>query len=192
MATITLNFKTDQTQRAIDRLKSQARAIAIPRALNKSIASAKTAMNRVIAKDMGMKVGDVAAKIGVESATADRHSARLSASYKKIPLIKFGANGSNPSRGRGRVTANTGGGRQAYPGAFIATMPGSDHTGVFRRMAGVAVRSRDPRTQGIRELQGPSIAQVFVKHQAVGLARAQEQLVKNLNSEFRFALQQTT
>jgi hypothetical protein len=136
-----------------------------------------------VAEDMGLKVGDVNARIRVEQATEDRHVARLYASYKRLPLIDFGAKGPEPSRGKGRgVTARLGGGRNRYPNAFIATMH-SGHRGVFTRKAG-------PRLP-IVELRGPSIAKVFVKHQDVGLARGQEQLAKNLQSEFRFALSRT-
>jgi hypothetical protein len=181
MATITLNFKTDQTQRAIDRLATQA-PIAIVRALNKSIASAKTAMNRVVSQDMGLKVSDVSAKIGIVPAAADRQRARLYADATRIPLIKFGAKGPEPSRGKGRgVTAKLGQARGRYPTAFIATMAGG-HRGVYVRNAKARL--------SIRELFGPSIAHVFEKHVNVGIARGQEQLAKNLKSEFRFALQQ--
>jgi hypothetical protein len=192
MATITLNFKTDQTQRAIDRLKSQARAIAIPRALNRSIASAKTAMVRVISEDTTLKAKDVRDKIWVGLATADSHVARLYASPKKIPLIQFNAKGPNPSRGRGRVTTTLSGARKSYPGMFIATMP-SGHIGVFGRSATKFMQAgpHGGRRPAIFESFGPSIMHVFMRHQAIGIARAQEQLVKNLNSEFRFALQQT-
>ena len=88
-----------------------------------------------------------------------------------------------PSRGRGRgVTAKVGPSRTRYPHAFLAQMR-SGHLGVFQRVG----RTRLP----IRELRGPSIAHVFGKYVAVGIARGEEQLKKNLQSEFRFALRQT-
>lgn len=187
---VTLTFTTTSA-RAIDRLKAKA-PIAQARALNRAIASAKTVMVREISQFTSLEASQVRDKIGVEQARPDRHRARLSASYKKIPLIQFRATGPEPSRGKGGgVSATVGGTRSRYPHAFIATMRPSGHRGVFQRYAGVAVKSRDPRTQGIRQRFGPSIAHVFVKFRAVGLARGEEQLLKNLQSEFRFVLSQT-
>ncbi len=185
---VTLRFRTTSPQ-AIERLKAKA-PIACARALNRAIASANTVMVREIGQFTSLKASEVRDRIGVEPARPDRLRARLSASYKKVPLIKFGASGPEPSRGKGGgVTARLGGTRTRYPRAFIATMP-SGHRGVFQRAEWGAVKSRNPRTQGIRERFGPSIAHVFVKHRAIGLARGEEQLVKNLQSEFRFAIQQ--
>lgn len=185
MVTLTLRSTSPA---AIDRLKAQM-PIAQARALNRAIASAKTAMVRVVSRDMGLKSGDVSDRIGTEEARPDRLRARLSASYAKIPLIKFGASGPNPSHGRGRVTAITGGRaagevgvRHAIPGAFLATLS-SGHVGVFKRTG----KSRLP----IRQLHGPSVAQVFVKYVDVGLARGEEQLLKELSSQFRFAIRPT-
>jgi hypothetical protein len=91
--------------------------------------------------------------------------------------------------GRGDPYKRGGGGR-TIPNAFIARMQ-SGHVGVFQRVAGSSGR-RGPapnRSQlPIRELFGPSIWQVFKKYEAVGLARGREQLIKNLQSEFRFVL----
>jgi hypothetical protein len=177
-----LQLEAANTAKGFDRLRAAGR-VAVPRALNRAIGSAKVAMARLIADDMRLKVGDVTEKIRVEEARPDKLVARLYASPKRIPLIDFAAKGPEPSRGKGRgVTANLGGGRNRYPNAFIATMR-SGHRGVFARKA----KARLP----IRELFGPSIAFVFQKHHDVGLARGREQLEKNLRSEFRFALSQS-
>ncbi len=177
---VTLTFRVTSAA-AVERLKAKA-PMAQARALNRAIASAKTAMVRVISDDLGVKASEVRDRIGVEDARPDRLRARLSASYKRIPLIDFKAQGPEPSLGKGRgVTAKLGRSRGRYPDAFIATMT-SGHRGVFRRKS----LGRLP----IRELFGPSVAHVFVKHVDVGLARGEEQLLKNLQSEFRFALQQ--
>jgi len=179
IAKLTLNTK--QTERALDNLRLQA-PIAIARALNKSIASGKTLMVRLVAQDMGVKQADIRDKVIVVPATHDHQTAALKASAKRIPLIDFNARGPEPSRGRGRgVTARMPGGAGRYPNAFIAEMK-SGHRGVFMR--------RDTRRLPIRELFGPSIAHVFVKHVEIGLARAREQLVKNLQSELRFVMRQ--
>jgi hypothetical protein len=179
-ATLTLN--TQSTARAFARLKS-ASTIAIPRALNKSIASGKTLGVRLIAEDMGLRQADVRDRIGLKQATPDNHVASLSASFKRVPLIDFNATGPEPSFGKGRgVRARFPGGAGRYPRAFIATMK-SGHRGVFER---TGASNRLP----IHELFGPSLAFVFVKHRPEMQARALEQLAKNLQHELRFALTQ--
>jgi hypothetical protein len=147
-------------------------------------------MVRVVAGDLGVKQGVVKDRIRVELANPDRLRARLYANAKRIPLIDFGAKGPEPSRGRGRgVTVKTGGSRKTIPDAFIATMR-SGHRGVFQRVGEGGRRGPRPGHSQlpIRELFGPSIWQVFKKYENVGLARGREQLIKNLQSEFRFAL----
>lgn len=184
-----VTFRTN-TPEMVAKLRKKA-PVAQVRALNRAIASANVAMVRVIAGDVGVKQGVVKDRIRIEQATPERLRARLYANAKRIPLIDFGAKGPNPSRGKGRgVTVKTGGGRRTIPNAFIARMQ-SGHVGVFQRVAGSSGR-RGPapnRSQlPIRELFGPSIWQVFKKYEAVGLARGREQLIKNLQSEFRFVL----
>jgi hypothetical protein len=180
--TVVLRLNTSQSMRALRNLKTQA-PVAIARALNKSIASGKTVMVRLLSADMGVKQSDLRDKIRVVEATPERQTAKLTASAKRIPLYDFRARGPVPSRGRGRgVTARLPGGAGRYPNAFIAKMP-TGHVGVFQRKPGA---HRLP----IYELFGPSIAKVFEKHVAEGLRRANEQLRKNLRSELRFVMRQ--
>lgn len=181
---------TTTTPAAVAKLRKKL-PVAQMRALNRAITSANVVMVRTIAGDLGVKQGAVRERIRVEQATPERLRSRLYANAKRIPLIDFGAKGPEPSRGKGRgVTVRTASGRRTIPGAFIATM-GSGHRGVFQRVAGASGR-RGPapkRSQlPIRELFGPSIWKVFKKFEAVGIARGREALIKNLQSEFRFAL----
>lgn len=179
----TVAFNTKDADRGFDRLLENARP-AIARALNRSTGSARTAMTRAVAADMGLKAGDVRTRIAVTEATPNNLSTTFYASNKRVPLIDFRARGPEPSRGRGRgVTARIPGGAGRYPNAFIATMPGG-HRGVF-------IRKRGAGRLPITELHGPSIAQSFTKHRDVGIARAKEQLPKNLQSELKFAARQT-
>lgn len=173
-----VRFHHESVTRNVEELRTRA-PIAIARALNRSIASAKTVMVKEVSTDMGLKVSDLRDRIRTDEATAMRHVARLYASSKRIPLVDFDAKGPSPSRGQGRgVTAKLSGVRTRYPNAFLADMK-SGHRGVFQRKA-------KPRLP-IRELLGPSIARVFLKHVDVGIARGEEQLVKNLQSELKFA-----
>ena len=173
---VTVKFDMTITARAIAKLKDKAPHL-IAHAVNRSAGTARTAMSRAISADMRLKVGTVRERIRIQEATTQRHSATLFASAKRIPIYEFGAKGPYPSRGRGRgVSARTTTGR--YPRAFIARMA-SGHKGVFERTG----KARLP----IRELFGASIAHVFTKLRPVGIAAARESLLKNLQSNFRFA-----
>lgn len=175
---VSIRFNTTDFERAVQQLRDRA-PIAIVRALNRSIGSAKTLLVRDTAADMKLRVGDVRDAVTVSNASPANHAVQLHASSKQIPAIAFGARGPEPSRGRGRgVTARLPGGR--YPHAFIATIRG--RRGVYQRRG----RARIP----IAQLRGPSVAHVAQKHVPAALERGVEQLHKNLEHEFKFALSQ--
>jgi hypothetical protein len=156
----------------------QASLVAAVRGINRTMANVKTAMVRPISAALKIKQAYVRERIRTVDATASRPVALMYASNTPIPIIEFNARGPEPSRGRGRgVTANTQ--QRRYPQAFIATMR-SGHRGVFQR--------KGQKRLEIRELREASIAAVFLKHAAVGQARADEQLPKNLEAELKFAL----
>jgi hypothetical protein len=152
---------------------------ALVRAMNRSMASGRTIMVREIAGDTKLKSKDVRDAMPLSEATLSRPEARLSASLKKIPLIRFQARGPEPSRGKGRgVTYRLGAGsRERIPNAFIATMK-SGHRGVFKRVTS----KRLPLIQ----LYGPSLGRVFEKFRAAGLARTLEAFEKNFDHELQF------
>ena len=193
----TLQFDTRDTERAFRRLRERT-PLAIMRALNKSIASARTAVVSPIAKDAGLKVSEVRDLISIREARLDHLAAQLRASAKRIPLIRW-ASGPEPSRGRGRgITSRLKGGTRRIPDAFIATMR-SGHRGVFKRAnlasppGALTRRGRGAWSPNlpVYELVGPSIVGVFEKYAAVGVARGEEQLKKNLAHELRWALNQS-
>lgn len=175
MPPINIEVDSKKVTEALD-VAPKKTGIALLRALKKGGKEAKTLSNRVIAKDMGIKVGDVRARIRLEVPTAQTLSAKLRASLKRIPLIKFGARGPEPSRGRGRgVTYRGKGGRKRHPHAFIATMPGG-HRGVFERKG----EGRLP----VRQLYGPSIGRVFDEHRKEIMARGEESALAEFNRQF--------
>lgn len=152
---------------------------ALVRALNRSMASARTAMTRAIASDTGLKAGDARSAMVLRNASFSSLTASLTASSKRIPLIQFKARGPEPSRGRGRgVSYQLPGGRNIIPNAFITTV-GSGHRGVFVRVG----KGRLP----IRELFGPSVGRVFIKFRDIGVAKAQETFASNFEHELAFA-----
>lgn len=164
---------------AIEDLKGRA-VTAQVRAINRSTATARTAMTRLVSADMQLKSATVRDRIVVKEATKVSLTASLTASLKRVPIYDFSAKGPYPSRGKGRgVTAKTA--TRRYPHAFIAQMK-SGHSGVFQRKGS----SRLP----IRELMGPSVGEVFGKHRAEGVRVAEEALFKNMKHEMEFALTQ--
>ena len=187
---IRFTFDDSQAQRAIDELGKRATP-AIIRALNRTAGSVRTQLSRDIAADISLKVGTVRDELKVRPAREDNLTAAVSVSGSKIPLAKFGATGPMPSRGRGTVSARIGGARKRYPGRFLAQMR-SGHIGVFGRIAPSTRRSAGAwgKNLPIAELFGPSLPHVFEKHLPAGIARGEEQLVKNLEHEIGFALSQ--
>lgn len=184
--TIRLQLNMKDFNRAVRRLKARAKP-AIARALNRSALTTSTFMARAVSKDLGLKVGDVKKEIKTKEATTNKLVAIVMASGTQISLMKFGAKGPVPSRGRGRgVRAKLPApGKGRYPHAFIATVrrgQTNEHLGVFERKG----KARLP----IKKLHGPSIAHVFAKHYEPGLKAGNDAIVKNLKHEFKYALSQ--
>lgn len=188
-----MEFKAGSVERTVARLRAVAPQ-RIARALSRGAGSARTFMAREVSRDMGLKVSVVRDEIRLEEPNPEALTARLIVKGKRIPLIDFNARGPEPSRGRGRgVTARIGGSSKRYPHAFIATMR-SGHRGVFTRVTGARRRGPAPaRSQlPIVELRGPSLPHVFSKYLSLGVARGQEQIIKNLEHELKFALQESS
>jgi len=176
---ITVQF---DAQRAEAMLREQPKRTerAVMRSLNRAIASAKTLMASLVAKDMGLKVSVAKDAITLREATPARLEARIGASLKRLPLIKFNAKGPIPSRGQGRgVTYRIGArGRSRVETGFIATMR-NGHQGVFRRLT----KARLP----IVELRGPSIGHVFDAHRTEVTEKAIATFNERLGHEMAFA-----
>lgn len=189
MQSVVVQLHTAAAEQALTQLGDRL-PFAVSRALNRAATSERVAMAREVSRNLGLKVGTVRERIGLQEARPQRPSARLTASPKRIPLIEFSASGPEPSRGRGRVSARVGGVRKRYPGAFITRMR-SGHRGVFRRAGKSRSRAglrRSSPALPIVELFGPSIARVFERLRSLGTARRIESLKKNLKSELKFEL----
>ncbi len=155
----TFSVKADMSQWSAALQKLKVRAIpAQVRALNRSASTARTGATRLIAADMQLKAGTVRERIVITEARQSQLSARLDASLKRVPLIDFNAKGPYPSFGKGKGVTARTATRR-YPHAFLATMR-SGHAG------------KDSASLG-----EDNIVKI-----------AEEALLKNLKSEFRFAL----
>lgn len=158
---------------------------AATRAVNKTLASLKTATVRALAQNVGLRNSDVSPSIQISRATWSRQFGALVVTGKRVPLLAFGARGPEPSRGRGQgVTYRLPGGRGRAEHAFLATMR-SGHRGVFQRRPGAG---RLP----ITELFGPSLPHAMVSS---GILAAQEAngetlLAKNMNHEIDWIIRQ--
>lgn len=170
---------------------------AIVRALNRGIGAGETLMAREVARDLSMKVSDAKKYMNKSEATMSRPEARLAASLKRIPLIKFGARGPMPTRGRGRgVTYRLGQGRGRIEDAFMAKVrfkPKDGEEGetirVFRRKASRMLRKSEgawSKNLPMYQPTGPSMGHVFAKFRRQGLARAEEVFASTLDHELEF------
>ena len=192
MARLVITFDTSDPQRTMARFAARFPR-AVSRALNRAGVSVRTLMAKEIAQDTGIASTKVRARCRLTTATPSRLMATVTASPAPIPLSQYKVRGRYPSRGRGSgVTAMlpnpTGSGRVAvqFPRAFLAIVgrgKHKGHRGVFERVT----RKRLP----IKQLFGPSIADVFAKHIPLGQQRGGEALVKNLQHEVNFLLGQT-
>ena len=151
-------------------------SIALLRALKRGTKSAATHANRVAAKDMGLKVGDVRKRIRVKPPNGQTLSGELRPSLSRIPIIEFGAKGPRPSRGRGRgISYRSGSGRKTNPNAFFATL--GNREGVHEREG----RSRTPT----RELFGPSVGRVVDLHRNEIMARGEEVVTAEIDRQLK-------
>jgi hypothetical protein len=154
---------------------------AIVRALDRGGSAADTLMSRAVARDTGLKVGDVKASFKRRKPSLNDPVFSLAAGFQRIPLMKFGARGPMPSRGRGKGVSyrmGAGNSRNRLPHAFIAQMR-SGHTGVFARVGKARL--------GIRELRGPSLGRVFAKYRPEAQARGLEVFGATLDHELERA-----
>src|SRR5688500_17456374 len=110
---VSITFDSSQMDRAVQQLGDRA-GRAIARALNRAATSARTTLSRDVAKDLGLKVGDVRDRITVTHARAGGQlEATLRASSRRLPLMRFGAR-----QTRRGVTAKVRDGRKRYDGTF--------------------------------------------------------------------------
>jgi hypothetical protein len=160
---INISVKAD-ISRALAKLQSAPKDVmtrAVPRALNRVAAEAKTESSRSIrAAGYKLKAGAIKKQISIRRATRSELKAIVKATGKPIPLIEYAAR--EVSTG---VSVAVKGGRKIIKHAFIATMP-TGHKGVYVRVGkghkkviknGKVIWSGLP----IKQLYGPSIPAAF-------------------------------
>jgi hypothetical protein len=141
----------------MERVKRDVAEVAVVRTLNKVAAQVKTAAAREMrSAGYNLKVSDIKKSLTTIQATSGSLTARVVASGRPVPLIKYGAR--MTSRG---VSVDVLHGRKLIAGAFIATMP-SGHTGVYVRVGNERKKvSKNGRATWsnlpIKELFGPSV-----------------------------------
>jgi hypothetical protein len=142
---IDINPAIDQIRREfydVSNPRSNAKInLAIARAINHTLAKAKTAASREIRQEYNVKAKELKAGLSINKTSRTFTEGMLIATGRPLPLIAFGArqnftyvrgaHGSRKLKGGG-VSVDVMGQRKIIKGAFIATMD-SGHTGVFAR-----------------------------------------------------------
>lgn len=177
MATVTFRSHRARVERGL--------SAAVSRAMNRSAISARAVGARLIARDVGWRVGSIRQRLRIRRANPQDLEVRLSMRGRGIPLIHLRARGPVPSRGRGRLTYRFEGRRIVVPGAFIATSTKTGRVGVFRRTS--------VKRYPLEFLVGPSFPDVFSKQATVDaiIARYREAMIKTLRHEVEFEVRQT-
>jgi hypothetical protein len=103
--------------------------LAVARAINHTIAKAKTAASKDIRGQYKVKAKDLSGKLAISKATRVTQTGMIRVSAKPLPIVAFGAR-----QTRKGVSVNITGKRKVIKSAFIATMK-SGHKGVFVRGA---------------------------------------------------------
>lgn len=198
MASSVITIRDADVKRAA-RVLGQKAPFAFVKSINRALVSGRTVMVKLVSADTGLNQADVQKEIHITNARPNAvgsASGRITSRGYRIPLIKFAARGQAPSRGKGPgVTAGVRGGRKRYPNAFIATMS-NGHRGVFKRDEKRPMGKQSPGAWGpnlpIVELHGPSVAHVFDKHHAAGIAAGEAMLTKTLAHEIERAIAQSS
>jgi hypothetical protein len=157
MIEINVRGSMDNIIADLERSKRDVLDKAIPRALNKIAAQAKTAASREIrAAGYKLKVSEIKKGLSITRASSGQLVAKVIASGRPVPLIHYGAR----QVGSG-VSVDVLHGRKIISGAFIATMP-SGHKGVFVRVGKTHKKvSKNGRSLWsglpIKELFGPTV-----------------------------------
>lgn len=175
---VSFTLDSREVNRELAAIGRKARRV-IPRALNRTANTLRTREKRGIAKETGIKIGVINKQMSIKKATPGNPRAIINVNRQAIPLIRLGARGKEPSRGKGGgVTYRLGGRKHRLSNAFISTMP-TGHRGVFSRKR----KARLP----IRERFGPSIASIFKKRLPAARPFALAELAKNVRAGLKFA-----
>lgn len=126
--------------------------VAISRALNRAITSARTMARRKVASDTGLPAKFAGLGMALDQSSPQTLVARLRVSERLIPLAAFtGLKGFRSGKGIAGQSYRLG---TVPPGAFFAQMQ-TGHRGIFRRVG--------PRRFPIRTVYGPTLPRVIVE-----------------------------
>jgi hypothetical protein len=166
---IKADWHTAEVKALMRRLQAPRLHQALSVSVNTTAKQVRTFAARIVAKQGGLKRGDVDPSIRIYPySTPKTLSATVRGSGRPIALVKFSAR-----QTKAGATANAWGVRKLYKHTFIATMK-SGHTGVFVR----ETKKRNP----IKELWGAGVTQVMSQAITMGEieADAQSKLTTNV------------
>src|SRR5262249_22753982 len=154
---VSVKGDTIRMTQALEKMRDRA-PLAVARALNRTIDSARTQATRSISEDLGgIRQADVRKGLETTRANQGRLEATLRVRGRRIPRIACRAR-----QTRTGVSYKLPTGAGFVRSAFLATMR-SGHTGVFRRIG-------TPRLP-IVELKGPSLPRVFTQERVLSAVR---------------------
>ena len=199
-----VSVKLDEQQ--FRRIQSLLRAVPnkIPQvmsgAINKTAASTKVEIARLIAAKAKMKQKGIKKGIWIQKATRRRWLATLNITSRRIPLIYLKVRKTKKGvvyQGPGDVYANKQkiGKAGLIASAFKQKMPKSGHKGVFLRRAGAKHKMKKGGWTGalpIDELFGPSIGELFEGAMGIVMQTTKsihEKLSKNIDAQIKYILE---
>lgn len=157
---------------------------AATRAINRTLATVRTASARALSDETGLQVSRTRRSVRIRKASFTKQIGTLAVTGRKLPFIAFRAR--QTRRGVSVVAGR--GGRRVLGSAFITKMR-TGHIGVFMRAPGARYRRKGepghPHTLPIREQYGPSLPGTFVQAQIdrAMIARGNTELETNLRHE---------
>lgn len=178
MIRIQVNGMRD-VQRKLSVLKADVQKVVIPRAINRTVESARAQMVREITQRINIRATAVREKLSLQRATRNSPTAILAATGKQsVNLIRYDPRKVKKAPGGLSVKVRRDKGRTIVRGAFIA----NGGRTVFRRTG----KSRLP----IVALPAVGVPQLFTRKQinTAVLRSIAANLAKNVDREIRYAL----
>jgi len=178
MLDLSILLDTSSARQYVKKIQKQVVPKATVRSINRTLDQVNVRVARIIAKEMGMKVGAVKKRLKKIKATRGRFVAKLRPHHWTPNLIEFGAR-SLKNKG---VSHKAWGNRQKTRGAFI----GKGRTSGKRLVYARTTENRYP----IKALYGPTLRKTFIEDRIMKVMKmmAKGRFPKNFNADFRYYL----
>jgi hypothetical protein len=181
MALITAKLDTTDVELRLSQLDRRLGRRSLARALNAGVKSMQILAINEIRRDLTIKKGDARKSLRFHRARMGQHSAEMTISAARVPLIRFSV---KQVKSGLSVRIKKSGKRHRFRHAFIATTD-SGHKGVFERNPKKQVPRVGPKYHGlrIRELHSTGPASVL-RHRRV-LRRVHAHGIRSFHKELK-------